>query len=233
MNDLKIGIVVADYDEYSPFVEAINFAAAKDYKYFNRKAISFECGNAEVICINCGIGKVNAATAATHLVDMGCTYILNYGLSGGISHVRRGEIVLPDRFLEHDFDLTGIGYKPCEKPSQRYVYDADKSLLQLAETAIGSCEKGTAVCGDRFICNADDRDFLRDTFGATTCDMETAAIASVCDMANVPFLSLRRVSDDAGEDAYSNYSNMNTGEGKTLSEVFLKVLKVLCSEVKN
>lgn len=230
MNDFKIGIVVADYDEYAPFVESVKQYELQEYKYFNRLAVNFKYGAAQVICINCGIGKVNAATAAAHLADMGCTYILNFGLSGGISGVKRGEIVLPDRFLEHDFDLTGIGYKPCEKPGQKYIYDADEVLLNKARVAIGECQSGTAVCGDRFICNAVDRDFLRDTFGATSCDMETAAIASVCDMAGIPYLSLRRVSDDAGEDAYANYSEMNTGEGQTLSEVFLKVLEALCSK---
>ncbi len=231
MQEVKIGIVVADYDEYEPFVKAISINKSKKYKYFNRKAIEFNIENTKVICVNCGIGKVNAATAATHLADIGCTYILNYGLSGGISRVRRGEIVLPNKFLEHDFDLTGIGYKPCEKPSQKYIYDANKVLLQKAKSVIGDCAQGTAVCGDKFICNASDRDFLRDTFGATTCDMETAAIASVCDIAGIPFLSIRRVSDDAGADAYANYNDMNTGEGQTLAEVFLKVLEVLCSEV--
>lgn len=230
MKDFKIGIVVADYDEYAPFVQNIG-SDAKEYKYFNRKAIVFDMGNVSVVCVNCGIGKVNAATAAAHLADIGCTYILNYGLSGGISGVKRGEVVLPDKFLEHDFDLTGIGYKPCEKPSQKYIYDASEMLLQVAEKAIGECASGTAVCGDRFICNATDRDFLRDTFGATTCDMETAAIASVCDMAGIPYLSLRRVSDDAGDDAYANYNDMNTHEGQSLSEVFLKVLNALCNEV--
>ncbi len=230
MKNFKIGIVVADYDEYAPFAQTLS-ANTTEYKYFNRKAINFDMGNASVICINCGIGKVNAATAATHLADIGCTYILNFGLSGGISGVKRGEVVLPDKFLEHDFDLTGIGYKPCEKPSQKYIYDADKTLLQKAQSAIGECEHGTAVCGDRFICSASDRDFLRETFSATTCDMETAAIASVCDMAAIPYLSLRRVSDDAGDDAYASYSDMNIGEGQTLSQVFFKVLDVLCNEV--
>ncbi len=231
MSNLKIGIVVADSDEYLPFVQMVKKYNPNEYKYFNRAAIYFEMGAAQIICINCGIGKVNAAAAATHLADIGCSYILNFGLSGGISRVKRGEIVLPDRFLEHDFDLTGIGYKPCEKPSQKYIYEADEKLLGFAESAIGESEHGTAVCGDRFICAAADRDFLRDTFSATTCDMETAAIASVCDMADIPFLALRRVSDDAGDDAYANYSDMNTGEGQTLSEVFIRVLNTLTCEV--
>ena len=225
---MKIGIVVADYDEYAPFVESVKEYNLKEYKYYNRKAVNFELHGVNVICINSGIGKVNAAAAAMYLVDAGCTYVLNYGLSGGISRVHRGEVVLPDEFLEHDFDLTGIGYKPCEKPSQKYIYNANETLLKTAQSAIGECVHGTAVCGDRFICNKADSEFLRDTFGATTCDMETAAIASVCDMADVPYLSLRRVSDDAGEDAYASYSDMNTGDGKTLSEVFLKVLEAVC-----
>lgn len=232
MKMLKVGIVVADNDEYAPFVDDIDALDKKEYNYFNRKAVEFYMGKTQVICVNCGIGKVNAATAAMHLIDVGCNCILNFGLSGGISRVCRGEIVLPNKFLEHDFDLTGIGYKPCEKPSQKYIYEADITLLKIANEAIGNCAGGTAVCGDRFICNAADRDFLRDTFDATSCDMETAAIASVCDMANIPYLSVRRVSDDAGEDAYSNYSKMNTGDGKTLSEVFIKLLTALCSEVE-
>lgn len=231
MKEFKIGVVVADCDEYAPFVAQVGNRNPVEYNYFNRSAISFCVGECTVICINCGIGKVNAATAATHLADIGCTYILNFGLSGGISGVRRGEIVLPDKFLEHDFDLTGIGYKPCEKPSQKYIYDADSVLLQKAQSVLLNVANGTAVCGDRFVCSAVDRDFLRETFGATTCDMETAAIASVCDMANIPYLSVRRVSDDAGEDAYTNYSQMNNLEGQALSDVFLKVLDVLCKEV--
>jgi len=228
MKNKKIGIVVADYDEYTPFLESAKVYNPQSYNYFNRLAVQFDIKNTGVVCINCGIGKVNAATAATHLADIGCTYILNFGLSGGISGVHRGEIVLPDKFLEHDFDLTGIGYKPCEKPSQKYIYEVDNKLLEKAQSAIGECVHGTAVCGDRFICNKNDSNFLRKTFGATTCDMETAAIASVCDMADIPYLSLRRVSDDAGEDAYANYSEMNTGDGQTLSEVFLKVLEAIC-----
>lgn len=231
MKNLKIGIVVADYDEYAPFLQSVTKFNPLEYKYFNRKAIIYKKGNTDIVCINCGIGKVNAATAAAHLATVGCDCILNYGLSGGISGVKRGEIVLPDKFLEHDFDLTGIGYKPCEKPSQKYIYEANEKLHKAAESAIGVTEHGTAVCGDRFICNVSDRNFLRDTFGATTCDMETAAIASVCDMANIPFLCLRRVSDDAGDDAYASYSDMNTGEGKALSEIFLNLLDFLCDEV--
>lgn len=227
MPKIKIGVIIADSDEYTPFVEAVSENALQPYEYFGRQAVAFNLHSSEIVCLNCGIGKVNAAIAAAHLIDSGCKYILNFGLSGGVSGVRKGSLVLPDKFLEHDFDLTGIGYKPCEKPGQRYIYEADAELSKKALSVLGEAARGTAVCGDRFICSEADRDFLSKTFGATTCDMETAAIAAACDMARVPFLSLRRVSDDAGEDAYVSYSDMNVNDGMTLAQVFIKVLNVI------
>ena len=225
-----VGIVIADKDEYVHVMKELGTdAVACDIcGLIGHTAVLHANGHdIRVRTVCSGIGKVNAAAGAMHLCDAGCTYILNFGLSGGISGVKRGETVLPDKFLEHDFDLTGIGYKPCEKPSQKYIYDASGTLLKKAQMALGVTAGGTAVCGDRFICSAADREFLRDTFSATTCDMETAAIASVCDMASVPYLSVRRVSDDAGDDAYSSYKDMNICDGQTLSEIFLKVLEVI------
>ena len=188
-------------------------------------AHKFNIGKVQVVSILCGIGKVNATAAAMHLVDIGCNIILNFGLSGGISGVFKGDVCLCDKFLEHDFDLTGIGYKPCEKPSQRYIYDADTSLIEKFKQILPQVKVGTAVTGDRFICNADDRDYFKNEFSAMSCDMETAAIAYVCDFANVPFLALRRISDDAGADAVDSYREMNTAAEAVLSDYIIDFIK--------
>lgn len=231
MNNLKIGIVVADNDEYKTLQDYILKNAYEEYSYLGRVGYKFtlasENGSAEVISILCGIGKVNAAAAAAHLCDIGCDVVLNYGLSGGISGVRRGDLSLPDRFLEHDFDLTGIGYKPCEKPSQKYIYKADSNLLKLFLKLIPEIKCGTAVTGDRFICDEEQRNILKDTFGAASCDMETAAIAYVCEFSGVPFLALRRISDDAGDDALSSYREMNTSEETVLSDLIIDFCKAI------
>ncbi|MBQ8203438.1 MAG: 5'-methylthioadenosine/S-adenosylhomocysteine nucleosidase [Clostridia bacterium] len=226
--NLKIGVIVADRDEYIPFVNEVSPYNPQKYDYYNREAISFELSGNEIICLNCGIGKVNAATAAAFLADK-CDMILNYGLSGGISGVRRGEISLPDKYLEHDFDLTAIGYKPCEKPGQEYIYSADSKLLRLAKELLWGVV-GTAVCGDRFVSNEKDREFLQNTFGAVSCDMETAAVASVCSMADIPFMAIRRISDDAGDTAVESYTDMNKNEGETLGQIFLKYLSFVCEQ---
>ncbi len=231
MEDLKIGIVVADIDEYKPFKDTIEkydyqsfiFLKREGHKFFVKKNNK----KAEVIAIHCGIGKVNATAAAMHLVDLGCNIILNYGLSGGISGIVRGEISAPDKFIEHDFDLTGIGYAQCEKPLQEYIYSSDKSLLNIAGKIIKGLKQGTAVSGDHFICDNEKRKFLHSNFNAMSCDMETAAIAYVCSFSNIPFMALRRISDDAGNDAKDSYQEMNTQDDTLLSDYLLEIINEL------
>lgn len=231
MNNLKIGIIVADSDEYKTLEDYLSAKENDNYSYLGRKGHKFkvngEKNSVEVISILCGIGKVNAAAAVAHLVDCGCNVILNYGLSGGISGVKRSELCLCDRFIEHDFDLTGIGYKPCEKPGQKYIYDASKQLIDLFKTKMFDIKCGTAVTGDRFVCDEELRIRLRDDFNAMSCDMETAAIAYVCDFAEVPFLALRRISDDAGADAYESYNEMNTSNEAILSDLIIEFIGII------
>ena len=225
MKKLKIGIIVADIDEYKPFEEVIEKGEYEKYDFLGRTAHSFEYAGVRVISILCGIGKVNATAAAMHLIDVGCNVILNYGLSGGISGISRGEITAPDKFLEHDFDLTGIGYALCEKPLQEYIYSADEQLLQAAKKVVSYLKQGTAVSGDHFICDSDTRERLKTNFNAMSCDMETAAIAYVCQFASVPFLALRRISDDAGESATDAYREMNSMDDTLLSDYLMEIIK--------
>ena len=230
MNYKKIGIVVADEDEYKPLAEKVEQGFFEKYEILKRTVHKYEIkcekSSCEVVSILCGIGKVNAAAAAMYLINIGCDIILNYGLSGGVSGVSRGEITLPDRFLEHDFDLTVLGYSPCEKPAQpSYIYKADEKLLTIAESVIKNTKRGTAVTGDRFICDDKVRIELRDRFNAMSCDMETAAIAYVCNYSNVPFLAVRRVSDDAGNDAKEAYQDMNESDETLLYDYLEMIIK--------
>ncbi len=229
--ELKIGVVVADSEEFAPLKEEATEIGCTPYNPLKKDGVRFIFENgAEILAVLCGVGKVNAAAVTAALLADGCDIILNYGLSGGISGVRRGETVIADRFMEHDFDLTPLGYKPCEKPDQKYIYNADRRLVSAFRRAIPEIKSGTAVCGDRFICSEKDRIFFKENFDAMSCDMETAAIASVCDMRDVPFVSLRRISDDAGDEADSAYRDMNATGNAALSELFFDGL---CSVIND
>lgn len=212
MEKLKIGIVIADDMEYAP----LKNLGGETFSYYGRDGQVFrfceENREIELVCVCCGIGKVNAAAAAMFLVQNGCKMLLNAGLSGGVGGVSRGELMLCTRYIEYDFDLSPLGYKPAEKPSQKYIYDSDEALCEYFENKFSLKKKGMAVTGDRFVSDEQTRKYLVGEYSAMSCDMETAAIASVCDMAGIPFVSLRRISDDAGADATEAYRDMNENE---------------------
>ena len=70
--EMKIGVVVADIDEFLPLKEAVSVYGAQECDYFGRLAVTFEFEGFKVLCVHCGIGKVNAAAATMYLVNSGC-----------------------------------------------------------------------------------------------------------------------------------------------------------------
>lgn len=232
---LKIGVVIADLDEYKPIYTYAQKYNAEDIFIANRQGhlfnIEIEGKQIQIKTILCGIGKVNAAAAATALCEQGCIVILNYGLSGGISGVARNDISVPTSFLEHDFDLTGIGYKPCEKPGQDYIYRSDNFVNDIILSVFKDAKTGVAVTGDRFIQNDTERNYLSKQFGATSCDMETAAIAYVTTAYNVKFGCFRKISDDAGNDAGVHYRKINSASQTTLIDGLFEIIGLLSAKM--
>ena len=222
---IKIGIVIADSDEFLPLEKKMGELGGREIKICSRKAYEFTLGNASVTAVLCGIGKVNATVAATALAERGTDILLNCGLSGGISGIGREELTVPNRFLEHDFDLTGLGYKRCEKPSQEYIYEADNELLGRLKSVCPEAKTGTAVSGDCFVSNKELRDELKAEFSAMSCDMETAAIAYVAAAYGIKFASLRKISDDAGNDAADAYKKLNVLAEDCLINALLRLIK--------
>lgn len=224
MSDFKkVGIIIADEDEFKPLAERVCRGEFTESALLKRRVLNFKAGKAEITAVHCGIGKVNAAAAAAYLAAEGIEIMLNYGLSGGISGVVRGDICVCNRFSEHDFDLTGLGYRPCEKPGQTYIYKADEKLTKLILSQLPGAVTGAAVTGDCFVSDPKLREFLKTEFNTACCDMETAAVAYVCEYAGIPFACVRRISDDAGADAATSYREMNTFGNVSLSELIIKI----------
>ena len=227
---LKIGLVIADDMEYAD-LETLMGNRLEPENFFTRRGHRF-CLRRENRCIEihailCGIGTVNAAAAAMHLVDSGVDILLNYGLSGGISGVCRGEDVVGLSYMEYDFDLTSCGYQKCEKPAQTYIYKADSRLVDLLLNTGSAKKTGNMASGDRFVSDPALRDTLRDAFSVHCCDMETSSIAYVAELAGLPFAALRRVSDDAGEDATADYREMNLSSQSSLPQELLLAVEAL------
>lgn len=216
MDRIKIGIVIADDTEYIPVREYILQQGGQACPMYTREGHSFsfkeQDRTVEVIAVLCGIGMVNAAVAATHLAASGVDILVNAGLSGGMAHIRRGELALGTGFVEHDFDLTPLGYKPGQKPLQNNFYASDAVLCNSFATMYPATKKGVMVSGDCFICDDQKRTELIKEYDAIACDMESAAVAYVAELTEKRYISVRKISDDAGNDANELYTEVNTAE---------------------
>ncbi|HHW46044.1 MAG TPA: 5'-methylthioadenosine/S-adenosylhomocysteine nucleosidase [Clostridiales bacterium] len=223
---LKIGLVIADELEYVPMRKYVQKHCGNRKDFYKREGhmLSLCEGGKQidVYSVLCGIGMVNAAAAAMFLVENGIDIIINTGLSGGISNINRGEITIGTQFIEHDFDLTPLGKKPGEKPSQKYIYDSDADLLEHYCRLFNFVKKGVMVSGDSFVGDENLRNFLKETWNAMSCDMESAAVAYVCDLTGTKFTAVRCISDDAGSDASESYTEMNERAESALLDIVFK-----------
>lgn len=223
-----VGIVFADEMEYKPFEKAAESLGAKKEKLFSQNCLSFSFKDLEIIAIESGIGKANAAFAAASLIlNKDAQVILNAGLSGAISRLCRGDIVAGESFTECDFDLTAIGYDLGAKPDTDVsVHMADEQLLKklLSLGGIKSARFGT---GDIFLSDSGKKKLFKEKFKIGAFDMETAAIACICDKCAVPFLSVRKISDDADDSSGKDYRDMNSRAESCLTDILFRLFELL------
>lgn len=225
----NIGLVFADSMEYSPFLSFAKEKGGEEFSLRGNDAVTFTMENDDrklvITGVKCGIGKVNAASATSFLIsDMKAEYILNAGLSGAVSGLKREDMVAAEAYVECDYDLTSIGYGLGVKPDgQEYILKADEKLLSYAMQSKGIIKVKVGT-GDVFLTDPVRKKLYLDTFGIGAFDMETAAIASVCEKCKVPMLSVRKISDDADDCSVEDYREMNDRQESCLTELLESIL---------
>ncbi|SFP16994.1 5'-methylthioadenosine/S-adenosylhomocysteine nucleosidase [Salibacterium halotolerans] len=167
---------------------------------------------ADVVLIQSGIGKVNAA-AATALVlekykpDM----VINTGSAGGFNpELNVGDLVVSTEVRYNDVDATVFGYEYGQVPRMPAGYSAEAKLVEETLKAASRenipVRDGLILSGDSFMSSDSKIDFLKETFHEPQCaEMEAGAIAHVCFRFDVPFVVIRALSDVAGNDAKQSY----------------------------
>ena len=179
-------------------------------------------GGKEVVCCECGIGKVNAAMSTQIMIDLyHPDVIINSGIAGSLSgDIRIGDIVISDDCVQHDMDGTEMGVEhgviqfndenraeiPADKETADRLYAACQGLSDI------SVFRGKIASGDIFIVSRELRQRVADMFGALACEMEGAAVGCVCYRNGVPFAILRSISDD-----YNNHEYMDFMEFRSIA----------------
>lgn len=187
-----------------------------------------------VVLVESGIGKVNAAICATIMKEhFDVDKILFTGVAGGVNpDINIGDIVIGEDLVEHDVDCTTFGYELGQIPRMKTLsFKGDDNLVAIAyDTAVekfGNSKvwKGRIVSGDQFIASNEKIKWLRDTFNAYCTEMEGASVAHVCYTLNVPFVIIRAISDKANHEAnvdYGEFVKVAAKNSKTIVEGILR-----------
>lgn len=225
---MKIGVIFADTQEYLPFINHYENANVQKKIVAQMEVSQYKTddGN-EIIAIHSGIGKVNAANAAAVLIYLyGADAVLNAGLSGAVSKLRREDIVAGTSYIECDFDLTAIGYDLGVKADgEEYIHKADEKLLSCAQNVkCADVKLGKLGTGDIFLSDSKKKNMYKELFDICAFDMESAAIAAVCSKNGTAFLSVRKISDDADDASKEDYREMNNRQEVVLSQIILEIV---------
>lgn len=189
----------------------------------------------EVVCCECGIGKVNAAMSTQIMIDAyHPDVIINSGIAGSLSgDIRIGDIVISDDCVQHDMDATEMGDPLGQvqfNDEKRTYFPADKAtadkLYAACQTIDGiSVFRGRIASGDIFISAHDRRSRVADTFNALACEMEGAAVGTVCFRNGVPFAILRSISDDFNNNEFMDFMQFREIAAKRSIKVIEEYIK--------
>lgn len=202
---MKVGIVVALLVEFS-LVKNILEDPVDCGTY-----VKGRIGNCEVVLMQSGIGKVNAASRLTFLIERehpDC--IINTGVAGGIGDgMHQGDIVVGTEVAYHDV-WCGEGEWGQVQGFPLRFKASDTLLAAVRKIATHKVRYGLICTGDQFIQDFETLRSIRRRFDdGLACDMESTAFAQVCYIYNVPFMAIRIVSDTPGmeKDNLCQYKN--------------------------
>lgn len=190
---------------------------------------NYKTENYSLHVVNSGVGEL-AASAATELliyaynVDM----VVNFGVVGGLTEeMAQTRTCIVEKIVHYDFDLSQIDNVPVgQYPGYEDIYiPTSPELFKKALEIEPGLKPVICVSADKFIGTAEGKRKLHELYNADICEMEAAAIALACNRCNIPFISVKTVSDsiDGGADEF--YAAVNDS-----SEICLEITEKIIKE---
>jgi len=219
-----IGIIVAEPQELNAVKEYMKNIIVEE-KYDLQFHVG-DIGNKRFVVTLCGMGKVNAARTTQTLIDSyNPDYIINCGVAGGLSDVVKiGDIVVGEKLVQYDYDLTAFGREKGEISDkvEKFIR-SDKALVEKAYGIIVRDDSisgivGTIATADRFMTDPIEAKQVNEEFGADCCEMEGAAVAQVCFLDNVPFIVIRSISDTPNDNNKVDFDTFIVEASKTVAK---------------
>lgn len=221
---MKIGVMIAMQKEFDIYTECLQ--QLSEQTIASRRFLSGKWQDHDVVVVVSGMGKVNAAVCATCLINVfQVDFIVNIGVSGGLdTSLKIGDFIVGRDIVYHDL-WCGEPDAEGQADGMPLLYHSAKEFVQ----KLPDCRQGLLCCGDRFIVSADDLEAIKQKFPrALAVDMESAAIAHTCYMHNIPFLTVRQISDTPGAEHHQEqYDTFWKNAPKNSFSMFVNILNVL------
>ena len=189
----------------------------------------------DVVVVQCGVGKVNAAMCAQILCSVfGVTHLVNTGIAGSLcAELDIGDLVVSRDAMYHDFDCVHFGYEMGKVPGMDVVaFPADEAMIGYACAAAeavhpGHWRMGRVASGDLFVAQKAAKEAIIAKTGAFCTEMEGAAIAQTAYRNQVPFVILRAISDKADDSAEMDYPTFERIAAHRCADVTMHLAKAL------
>lgn len=231
---MRIGVLTAMTSEFEQLVALLG--GVEERKEGGITYLTGVLGDNELVLRQCGIGKVNAAVGTVELIrSFSPDAIVSTGVAGGIDKcLAVMDVVVSSSIVYHDV-WCGMGCEYGQVQGMPAVFQAGEKLWKCAVSLNGLKENSTRIhaglicTGDRFITSRDELDKIKSDFPAgLAVDMESAAIAQVCHIYGVPFVSFRIISDTPGVDnhteQYENFWGEMANRSFAVTRMFLSKL---------
>ena len=216
---MKLGIIGTKNEEIEKLFELISekeIIERGDRIYYSGKLEEID-----VVVVFSRWGKVAAAITVTNLiVEFGVNQILFAGMAQSLSDdLNKGDIVVAQRLYQHDMDMRPLMHrfeipflgKTSIELSQEYVnmgMQTGHRFLKMHNVKINKDEKrrgkinnskmhiGDIATGDLCISNLSMRKSLNRNIPSAVCaDLESAAVAQVCNDFRIPLCVIHVISD--------------------------------------
>ena len=206
MTRIRAIVIAAQDEEIRPVLDALTAMATKPAKLACPIASAWVAASTHgnILIMRTGIGLVATANAlGWAMARFTPKVVLSTGSAGGLApDIKVGDVVVGTEYAYGNADATAFGYTRGQVPGQPPRFTGATELLEHCTLDL---RMGLMLAGDSFITAKNIGPMREDFPDALTTDMETTAAAQVCKAWDVPFISIRCVSDLCGPSADEDY----------------------------
>ncbi|MFQ9436312.1 MAG: 5'-methylthioadenosine/adenosylhomocysteine nucleosidase [Ruminococcus callidus] len=188
-----------------------------------------QVGDTRIVHVCSGIAKVNAALCTQALIDtFQPAAVINAGIAGGMNNqIHVCDVVVSSEVLPHDLDLHFLK----DYPPYCGIYPSDKALIDLA---VKTCTEfgvksfvGRIVSGEAFVTDSAVKAEIQQRLEPYAVDMESAAVGQCAYRNQVPFVSVRCISDNADDEGAMSFDQFEKIAAKRVADIVLRMIETI------